>query len=433
MESGRPRGPGAGTGRRYRRGARAHVSERLQSCIGSATGAPPTGAAGPALPRVAAGPAAGRPPEPVPRRGDPPWPTGRRRPTRTTSCPQVPSFTVTSSDCADGEALPTPHVSGVMGAGGEDRSPQLSWSGFPEGTQELRRDGLRPRRPDRQRLLALGGGQHPRLGHRAARRRRRQGRPEPARGRGPAAQRRRLRRATSAPLPRPATARTATSSSCTPSTPRPSTSPRTPRPPSSASTCSSTRSPGRRWSPPTRRTDRPRCAAAPMRRRHATHAGSHESRSTVAVRRHHGGMATGRAPPARAARLVPAVLLLAALLVAVLVGRRRCSPPTGAAAAGGPPAAELVAGGRRRLRRRSARSPWSWPASTRPSLGCRSAAAEARAARTPPRAAGQRRAADRPFPTASMVKLFMAEDILHRARAGRPDPAPGRPRRCCRR
>src|SRR3954469_10671783 len=51
--------------------------------------------------------------------------------------PQVPSFTVTSSDCTDGETLPMPHVSGVMGAGGEDRSPQLSWSGFPEGTKSF--------------------------------------------------------------------------------------------------------------------------------------------------------------------------------------------------------------------------------------------------------------------------------------------------------
>jgi Raf kinase inhibitor-like YbhB/YbcL family protein len=51
--------------------------------------------------------------------------------------PQVPSFAVTSSDCSDGATLPMPHVSGVMGAGGEDRSPQLSWSGFPEGTQSF--------------------------------------------------------------------------------------------------------------------------------------------------------------------------------------------------------------------------------------------------------------------------------------------------------
>jgi Raf kinase inhibitor-like YbhB/YbcL family protein len=51
--------------------------------------------------------------------------------------PQVPGFTVTSTDCADGETLPMPSVSGVMGAGGEDRSPQLAWSGFPEGTKSF--------------------------------------------------------------------------------------------------------------------------------------------------------------------------------------------------------------------------------------------------------------------------------------------------------
>src|SRR3954470_19285325 len=49
--------------------------------------------------------------------------------------PQVPSFTVTSTDVTDGETLPMPHVSGIMGAGGEDRSPQLSWSGFPADTR----------------------------------------------------------------------------------------------------------------------------------------------------------------------------------------------------------------------------------------------------------------------------------------------------------
>ena len=51
--------------------------------------------------------------------------------------PQVPGFTVTSSDVSDGSVLPTPLVSGVMGAGGDDRSPQLSWSGFPEGTKSF--------------------------------------------------------------------------------------------------------------------------------------------------------------------------------------------------------------------------------------------------------------------------------------------------------
>jgi Raf kinase inhibitor-like YbhB/YbcL family protein len=51
--------------------------------------------------------------------------------------PPLPGFTLTSTDCADGAPLGTPHVSGVMGAGGEDRSPQLSWSGFPEGTRSF--------------------------------------------------------------------------------------------------------------------------------------------------------------------------------------------------------------------------------------------------------------------------------------------------------
>ena len=45
-------------------------------------------------------------------------------------------------------------------------------------------------------------------------------------------------------------------------------------------------------------------------------------------------------------------------------------------------------------------------------------AAEAHSARVAAAAAGNE-VADRPFPTASMVKLFVAEDILHRARRGR--------------
>jgi Raf kinase inhibitor-like YbhB/YbcL family protein len=49
--------------------------------------------------------------------------------------PPVPSFTVTSTDIQDGGTLPTPQVSGIFGAGGSDTSPQLAWSGFPEGTR----------------------------------------------------------------------------------------------------------------------------------------------------------------------------------------------------------------------------------------------------------------------------------------------------------
>jgi Raf kinase inhibitor-like YbhB/YbcL family protein len=51
--------------------------------------------------------------------------------------PEAPTFTVTSTDITDGGPLPQPHVSGVFGAGGEDRSPQLSWSGFPAETKSF--------------------------------------------------------------------------------------------------------------------------------------------------------------------------------------------------------------------------------------------------------------------------------------------------------
>src|SRR3954469_8414038 len=51
--------------------------------------------------------------------------------------PQVPTFSVSSADCSDGATLASPQVSGVMGAGGQDRSPQLTWSGFPEGTKSF--------------------------------------------------------------------------------------------------------------------------------------------------------------------------------------------------------------------------------------------------------------------------------------------------------
>lgn len=51
--------------------------------------------------------------------------------------PDVPGFTVTSTDIEDGRTLATAQVSGIMGAGGEDVSPQLSWSGFPPETKSF--------------------------------------------------------------------------------------------------------------------------------------------------------------------------------------------------------------------------------------------------------------------------------------------------------
>jgi Raf kinase inhibitor-like YbhB/YbcL family protein len=51
--------------------------------------------------------------------------------------PKLPGFTLTSTDLTDGEALKKAQVSGIMGAGGEDLSPQLNWSGFPEQTRSF--------------------------------------------------------------------------------------------------------------------------------------------------------------------------------------------------------------------------------------------------------------------------------------------------------
>ena len=104
-----------------------------------------------------------------------------------------------------------------------------------------------------------------------------------------------------------------------------------------------------------------------------------------------------------------------ALLVALLIGGSLV--PSGRAAAQDPPAAELVAAVTASYPAIGtvgvavARQPTSvvgWPL----------AAAEERVARDAGYAADNGEAAHRPFPTASMVKLFLAEDILHRARTG---------------
>ena len=51
--------------------------------------------------------------------------------------PPAASFSLTSDELREGEKLAPPQASGLFGAGGQDRSPQLSWSGFPAGTNSF--------------------------------------------------------------------------------------------------------------------------------------------------------------------------------------------------------------------------------------------------------------------------------------------------------
>lgn len=51
--------------------------------------------------------------------------------------PALPGFTLASRDVTDSQPLKQAQVSGIMGAGGQDTSPQLSWSGFPEQTRSF--------------------------------------------------------------------------------------------------------------------------------------------------------------------------------------------------------------------------------------------------------------------------------------------------------
>lgn len=49
--------------------------------------------------------------------------------------PPVPAFSVTSDTCTDGADLPQAHVFNDWGFTGDNTSPQLVWSGAPEGTK----------------------------------------------------------------------------------------------------------------------------------------------------------------------------------------------------------------------------------------------------------------------------------------------------------
>ena len=71
--------------------------------------------------------------------------------------PAVGSFTVSSPDIADGQAVEPDSRVRAGRPGGSNQSPALSWSGFPDGHRVVRGELLRPGRADPVGLLALDG------------------------------------------------------------------------------------------------------------------------------------------------------------------------------------------------------------------------------------------------------------------------------------
>jgi len=61
--------------------------------------------------------------------------------------PAAAAIEVSSTDISEGQTLPMAQVSGIFGAGGEDISPQLTWSGAPSETKSFVVTGFDPDAP----------------------------------------------------------------------------------------------------------------------------------------------------------------------------------------------------------------------------------------------------------------------------------------------
>lgn len=73
---------------------------------------------------------------PKSRKSAPPHPSKLCDPFR--RLPRTPLFQITSTDLKDGQRLPAAQMSGLFGVeGGQDVSPQLSWTGFPAETKSF--------------------------------------------------------------------------------------------------------------------------------------------------------------------------------------------------------------------------------------------------------------------------------------------------------
>ena len=82
--------------------------------------------------------------------------------------PDLPLFNLTSTDLENGAAAPTAMLSALFGVpGGQDQSPQLSWSGFPEETKSFVVTCYDPDAPTPSGFWHWTGIKHPRSGHRA--------------------------------------------------------------------------------------------------------------------------------------------------------------------------------------------------------------------------------------------------------------------------